>query len=56
MLVAGRSSFSAYTVPAVARVREEGERAFVTLRVEGKPDIEVAMKRDGDRWRVVLRL
>jgi hypothetical protein len=56
MLVAGRSSFSAYTVPAIARVRDEGERAFVTLQVEGKPEIEVAMKREGGRWRVVLGL
>lgn len=56
MLVAGRSSFSAYTVPAVARVRNEGERAFVSLQVKGKPEIEVPMKREGGRWRVVLGL
>jgi len=56
MLVAGRSSFSAYTVPAVSHVRNEGERAFVSLQVEGKPQIEVAMKGEGGRWRVVLGL
>jgi hypothetical protein len=56
MLVAGRSSFSAYPVPTIARVRSEGDRAFVSLQVEGRSDVEVQMRRQGGRWRVVLGL
>lgn len=56
MLVAGRSSFSAYPVPAVARVRSSGDQAFVSLQVEGRSQVEVPMRREGGRWRVVLGL
>ena len=52
----GRSSFSAYPVPSVARVRSEGDRAYVSLQVEGRSDVEVPMRREGGRWRVVLGL
>jgi hypothetical protein len=56
MLVAGRSSFSAYPVPAIARVRSDGEHAFVSMQVEGRSQVEVPMRREGGRWRVVLGL
>jgi hypothetical protein len=56
MLVAGRGSFSAYPPSAVARVRSAGEQAFVSLQVDGRSQVEVPMRREGGRWRVVLGL
>jgi hypothetical protein len=57
MLVPGRSSFSAYSVPSLrTRTRQEGERAFVTLSQEGRGDVEIALVRQEGRWRVVLGL
>ena len=56
MLVAGRSSFSAYPVPTVAHVRSDGDRASVSVQVEGRAQVEVPMRRESGRWRVVLGL
>jgi hypothetical protein len=57
MLVPGRSSFSAYSVPSLhMRTRVQGERAFVTVQLEGRADLEVPLVREQGRWRVVLGL
>lgn len=57
MLVPGRSSFSAYSVPSLRmHTRVEGERAFVTLDLEGRDDVEIPLLRQEGRWRVVLGL
>jgi hypothetical protein len=57
MLVPGRSSFSAYSVPSMRmRSRIEGERAFVTLTLEGRDAVEIPLIREQERWRVVLGL
>lgn len=57
MLVPGRSSFSAYSVPSLRmRSRIEGERAFVTLALEGRDDVEIPLVKEQGRWRVVLGL
>jgi hypothetical protein len=57
MLVPGRSSFSAYSVPSLhMRTRVEGEQAFVTIELEGRADLEVPLVREQGRWRVVLGL
>lgn len=57
MLVAGRTSFSAYSVPSLRmRARTEGERAFVTIPAEGQGEIEIPLVREQGRWRVVLGL
>lgn len=57
MLVPGRGSFSAYSVPSLRmRTRTEGERAFVALRVDGRGEVEIPMVRQGGRWRVQLDL
>jgi hypothetical protein len=55
MLVPGRSSFSAYSVPSLRmRTRVEGERAFVSIQLEGRADIEIPLRREQGRWRVGL--
>lgn len=57
MLVAGRGSFSDYSVPSLRmRARVEGERAFVTIAGEGHGEVEIPMVREQGRWRVVLGL
>ncbi len=57
MLVPGRASFSAYAVPSL-RMRSaiEGDRAKITMPVEGRDDLTVEMVREDGRWRVVLGL
>jgi hypothetical protein len=57
MLVAGRASFSAYAVPSL-RMRSaiEGDRAKITMPVEGRADLTVEMVREDGRWRVLLGL
>ena len=57
MLVAGRGSFSAYSVPSLRmRSRIEGERAFVTIPGEAQGEVEIPLVREQGRWRVVLGL
>lgn len=57
MLVAGRNSFSGYSVASLRmRTRLDGERATVVVTVQGQPDIEVPLVREEGRWRVVLTL
>jgi hypothetical protein len=57
MLVPGRSSFSAYSVPSLRmRTRLECDRAFVTLSQEGRADVEIPLVREEGRWHVVLGL
>lgn len=68
MLVAGRGSFSTYSVSGLRmRSRINGERAFVTIQVDprdtgrepkeaGPAEVEVPLVREQGRWRVVLGL
>jgi hypothetical protein len=57
MLVPGRASFSAYAVPSLRmRTSIEGDRARITIPVEGRADLTVEMVREDGRWRVVLGL
>jgi hypothetical protein len=57
MLVPGRASFSAYSVPSLRmRARVQGEQAVVALQLEGREDVEIPMRRQENRWRVVLGL
>jgi hypothetical protein len=57
MLVPGRASFSAYSVPSLRmRARIQGEQAVVTLQLDAHEDVEIPMRREEGRWRVVLGL
>lgn len=57
MLVAGRSSFSDYSVPSLRmRVRIDGDKAFVTLPRDGQGSVDIPLVRQQGRWRVVLGL
>lgn len=57
MLVPGRASFSAYSVPSLRmRAQVQGEQAVVTLQLDGREDAEIPMRRQEGRWRVVLGL
>jgi hypothetical protein len=57
MLVPGRASFSAYSVPSLRmRTQVDGDRATVTMPLEGRQDVHVEMVREDGRWRVVLGL
>lgn len=55
MLVPGRASFSAYSVPSLRMyTRVDGDKATVTIPLEGKGDSRVEMVREDGRWRVLL--
>jgi hypothetical protein len=55
MLVPGRASFSAYSVPSLRmRAAVEGDKARITMPVEGRDDLVVDMVREDRRWRVLL--
>jgi hypothetical protein len=57
MLVSGRASFSAYSVPSLRmRSNIQGDQATVTMPLEGRADVTVSMVREDGRWRVVLGL
>jgi hypothetical protein len=57
MLVPGRASFSAYSVPSLRmRSQIDGDKATVTIPIEGRPDVTVQMAREDGRWHVVLGL
>jgi hypothetical protein len=57
MLVPGRASFSAYSVPSLRmRAAIDGDKAKITMPVEGRDDLVVDMVREGGRWRVLLGL
>ena len=57
MLVPGRASFSAYAVPSLRmRTKIDGDKATVSMTLEGRPDLHLSMVRQDERWRVVLDL
>lgn len=57
MLVPGRASFSAYSVPNLhMRSQIEGDQATISMPIDGRSDVTVPMVREDGRWRVVLGL